>query len=348
MNNTIYKPPHRILVIRRDNIGDLVCTTPLFTTLRDHFPHTHIAALVNSYNSPVLNNNPNIDAVYVYKKAKHRNDGESKISVWLSTLRLIANLRRQKWDYAIIATTAYSKSALKFARGVKAHRIIAFAPKGTRISDPIDPRLTDSLHETESVFQLLAPFGIHSKPGPVELFNSSPLLFSSITAFNNAHPIVGLHISARKPNQRWSIEKFSKLAHEIHNRYKSNFFLFWSPGPMEHSQHPGDDEKAEKMQSLCNDIPLTLFPTKSLTELITGLSVCDYIICSDGGGMHLAAGLGKPIICLFGNSSAAHWHPWGVPYELLQKESEMVEDISVKEVLSANSSLLKKTNIHKT
>jgi len=336
----------KILVIRRDNIGDLVCTTPLFTTLRNSFPHAHIAALVNSYNAPVLNANLNLDAIYVYKKAKHRESGESKITVWLSTLKLIISLREQKWDYAIIATTAYSKSALKFARAVKPHRIISFAPNDTNISDPVDQQLTDGLHEAEAVFQLLAPLGIKEKPGAVEVFNSFSPVHSSITVSNNVHPIVGMHISARKPNQRWPIENFSKLAHELHNKFETSLLLFWSPGSMDHPQHPGDDKKAKKMQSLCDDIPLTLFPTRSLNELINGLSICDYIICSDGGGMHLAAGLGKPIICLFGNSSAVQWHPWGVPYELLQKKSEVVADISVEEVLSANGTLLNKVNLN--
>ena len=34
------------LVVRRDNIGDLVCTTPLIAALRAHYPDAWIAALV--------------------------------------------------------------------------------------------------------------------------------------------------------------------------------------------------------------------------------------------------------------------------------------------------------------
>src|SRR5262249_46468920 len=48
----------RILVVRRDNIGDLVCATPLLAALRRQFPGAHIAALVNSYNAAVLAGNP--------------------------------------------------------------------------------------------------------------------------------------------------------------------------------------------------------------------------------------------------------------------------------------------------
>ncbi|MBM3273219.1 glycosyltransferase family 9 protein, partial [Candidatus Kaiserbacteria bacterium] len=46
--------PRRILVIRRDNIGDLICTTPLLAALRKQWPHAWIGVLANSYNAPIL------------------------------------------------------------------------------------------------------------------------------------------------------------------------------------------------------------------------------------------------------------------------------------------------------
>ena len=76
----------RILVIRRDNIGDLVCTTPLIFALRERFPRAHIAALVNTYNEAVLERNPAVDAVYAYEKGKHRGKGRSALSVHLARL----------------------------------------------------------------------------------------------------------------------------------------------------------------------------------------------------------------------------------------------------------------------
>lgn len=52
--------PRRILVIRRDNIGDLVCTLPLIRALREYFPRAWIGALANSYNRDVLMGNPDL------------------------------------------------------------------------------------------------------------------------------------------------------------------------------------------------------------------------------------------------------------------------------------------------
>jgi ADP-heptose:LPS heptosyltransferase len=80
-------------------------------------------------------------------------------------------------------------------------------------------------------------------------------------------------------------------------------------------------------------------PTQTLPELIAALTECDALICADGGAMHLGAGLGLPIVCLFGNSGATRWHPWGVPYRLLQKPSFDVADIGVDEVVTAFNAL---------
>ena len=66
----------KVLIIRRDNIGDLICTTPLFEAIRRQYPEAYIAALVNSYNAPAIQGNPHLDAIFAYTKGKHA-DGET-------------------------------------------------------------------------------------------------------------------------------------------------------------------------------------------------------------------------------------------------------------------------------
>ncbi len=90
----------------------------------------------------------------------------------------------------------------------------------------------------------------------------------------------------------------------------------------------------------CAGLPLTPLPTHQLDELMSGLSLIDVLICSDGGAMHVAAGLGKPIVCMFGDSDVVKWHPWGVPYKVLQPVSRDVADLSVADLLSAYEQLV--------
>jgi len=336
----------KILVIRRDNIGDLVCTTPMFSALRQHYPDAHIAALVNSYNADVLAGNPDLDAVHVYTKAKHREAGQSVLGVYLDRLRLFRKLRAERFDHAIIAGAHFLPRALRLARLVAPRHIIGFTEPGKRGVQHIDMgipyALPQPMHEVEDIFRLLGPLGIAGPPGPQVLISPAEETHKAEELANSmtGSLTVGLHISARKPLQRWPKESFAELARRLASRHDARMLLFWSPGSANNPQHPGDDEKAAWIVENVKGLPLAPFPTRRLAELMGGLAACDAVICSDGGAMHIAAGLGKPIVCFFGNSDATRWHPWGVPYELLKKESRDVADITVEEALAAFERLM--------
>lgn len=324
-----------ILVIRRDNIGDLVCTTPFLHALRKHYPEARIEVLVNSYNAPVLAGNPDVDAVHVYRKAKHRAEGESKWRVWWQTWRLTRRIRQAGVDLAILATPAPSRSALKYARAVGARRIIGYGSQDDGLSDGLPPPST-GVHEVEAVMALLQLLDQPSAPGALRVQPDAALCVSMTRVVpSGPGPLIGLHISARKPPQRWPEASFIALAGRLVREKQARLLLFWSPGREDDPLHPGDDDKAARIVVACRGLPLAPIKTKNLEELIAGLSVCDAVICSDGGAMHLAAGVGKPIVCLFGNSEVSRWRPWGVPQRVLQPHSCDVRDVTVDEVFKA-------------
>jgi ADP-heptose:LPS heptosyltransferase len=51
--------------------------------------------------------------------------------------------------------------------------------------------------------------------------------------------------------------------------------------------------------------------------------------------MHIAAALGKPILCFFGKSDKTRWYPWKAEHVLLQPPSLNVADIGVDEAARA-------------
>jgi heptosyltransferase-3 len=120
----------------------------------------------------------------------------------------------------------------------------------------------------------------------------------------------------------------------------------WSPGSAADREHPGDDEKAKAIVSMLrNRTRLIAHRTERLQGLIAALAACDAVICSDGGASHIAAALGKPIVCFFGDSPVERWRPWGVPLRLIQPATKNVADISVEEALLAFASLAAETGV---
>lgn len=319
----------RILVIRRDNIGDLVCTTPLIRSLRKQLPGAWIAALVTHYNQAVMEKNPDIDALFSYTKTKHLKPGESRVVVFWNRLVTIWKLRRQHFDW-ILLPGGSQRSSLRFARWIGAKRIL--------VRDHEDE--AGGSHHVEQCCHQLVRMGLQLET-PMARVTPDPVIADKIKGLfprewnNQNSPLIALHLSSRKPSQRWPAERFSALVQSLHEKANAKFLLLWSPGTIDNRQHPGDDENAHCVLESTLGLPIHPVPTKRLEELIAALSLCDSIICSDGGTMHLAAALEKPVVALFGDSNPKYWGPWKVPHTVLQKPSRDVSAISVEEVVDA-------------
>ena len=341
----------RILVIRRDNIGDLVCTLPLIAALRRHFPSAYLAALVNTYNRDVLQGNPDLDEVFAYTKAKHREPGETVLGVHWRRLMLFRQLRKLHFDYVVLGGAHFLPRALQLARPLGARHIVGFTEPGRQGVEHIDMGVPygsgEGLHEVEDIFRLAAPFGIEGEAPPARVVAEGGLreaFAEQLPAGFAGHPLIGLHISARKPSNRWPAERFIDLAHRLHEEHGSRFLLFWSPGAADDRFHPGDDDKAQTIAEALGSELLHPLRTTRLGELIAGLSLCDTVVCSDGGAMHIAAALEKPIVCLFGGTDPVRWHPWRVPQVLLQEPSREVSDININKLTGAFDALMERTS----
>ena len=117
----------RFLIVRRDNIGDLVCTTPLIAALRAAHPDAHIAALVNTYNDEVLARNPALDAVHAYEKVKHRRG--SLLGNLFSTARLNLELRARRFDHVLVPVDSpHSRAIARRIAGRETHFGAAASP----------------------------------------------------------------------------------------------------------------------------------------------------------------------------------------------------------------------------
>jgi len=334
----------KILVIRRDNIGDLVCTTPLISALRRRYPRAHIAALVNTYNRQVLEGHPDLDAVYAYAKAKHRLPGQSRAAIYWDRLRLLLKLRAQRFDTVLLASSHPGASALRLARWIAPAQVAGYAEPTGLVDLALPHNAAGAMHEVEDVFRLAALFGIEGVAGKASMAVDADARVRARAALGTrdaTRKLIALHISARKPSQRWPVERYAELMRAL--GAEADFLLLWSPGAADHPQHPGDDAKAQAVIEAAANVLLIAYPTHELRDLAAALSLADYVICSDGGAMHIAAALGKPILCFFGDSDATRWHPWGVPYRLLQPESRNAADISLAAALQGLRELQQST-----
>jgi len=340
----------KILVIRRDNIGDLICTTPLLRALRKHFPEASISILVSSYNAEVLNNNHDIDRIFVFLKRRHDNHGNHPLSVIWKRWQLKRSLRKDDFDYILLANGGW-----RYARGLRGKVTIGFQERDRPTSQQPDiaiPRETSEIHEEHEVTKLarlgaVLKVPIEHSQGPTYLFPNKTIVAQErekllAAGWNPNIPTIGIHISARCPTRVWPEQYFASLIQKIIAVEHAQFLLLWAPGLLTNPKHPGDDEKALRLLHLLQGLPVFGTPTTTVSQLIAVTSLLDQLICSDGGAMHIAAALQKPILSFFGIGSIKSWHPWKTPYIALRAPSHKVKDISVEEAFAGFLQLKKK------
>ncbi|OGB99755.1 MAG: hypothetical protein A3G35_13135, partial [candidate division NC10 bacterium RIFCSPLOWO2_12_FULL_66_18] len=345
----------RILVVRKDNIGDVLCTTPALRALRRAFPEAYLTMLVSEHCRPVLERNPDLDDVFTYTKTKHRSEWLGLPALWNLT-RVIRALRTRRFDLAIAMGRPSSRSSawLAYATGA-AWRLGYFTPALHPFTFFVnlrrDPGAMAS-HEVDGCLGLLASIGIPSAGRALRLDpdpEAQAAIRRRLREAGLPPPAPGpgpaggvpegsglalVHISNRRETSRWPLASFAQAADALHERLGLAILLSWSPGDSQNPLFPGDDGRAEEVARGMRARPI-LLRTPELRELIAAVSLCNFVLSTDGGLMHIAAALDIPQVVLFGKTGPEHWAPVTEKGHVLRSGGR-ADRISVDEAVAAS------------
>lgn len=326
-----------ILIIRRDNIGDLVCTTPLIEGAKTAFPNANIYLLINTVSQDVVKNNPHITHTFIYRKAKHAASRRAKINVYFERFKMFLRLRRITFDAAILANPVPCKYSLRLAKMAGAKHIIGANTGDKSISVPFNPADFSGDHQVEQTFSYLS--AITEKKiaiPPVRIWLTEQERQQARQRVEQRLPgqKVGLavHISSRSEKRRWPLERYVETIQRYLTESSGSVLLFWSPQGTLAPDDIGDRHRAEQVLAACDSPRVALYPTASVRELVAAYELCGQVLCSDGGQMHLAAAMNKKQVVFFGDTDQKSWHPWSGEYQILQTSSGDCVDVSVDEV----------------
>lgn len=329
-----------ILVIRRDNIGDMVCTTPLLEGLKLAFPEAKITLLVNKIAQDVVSHNPNVDRLYVYKKAKHRAKNETTLGVYWQRVKIMLSLRKTRFDATILANPVPCKYSLRLAKMAGARNIIGAAQPDVQLDHPFQKSDFQGAHQVEHTYSYLSALTDKIPAVPqVNLYLSAAEQEDASSRIAALFPVpgkvYGVHISSRSPKRRWPVESYAAFINKLLEDEQARILVFWSPQGALDPNDKGDAARADELMQMINSPRVARYPTASVRELIAGFDRCEKILCSDGGQMHLAAGLHKKQVVFFGDTNATLWHPWSGEYQIMQTASGECRDVSPETVWQA-------------
>ena len=340
------KPVSNILVIRLGLLGDMMCTTPMLEAIKKHFPRGRLCLLSNEYNRAVVARNPFIDQIYTYihTKDRKRNPRAGFFASLFDAWRLKRNLKHERFDWIIVCNGGFNKPSVRIAQRLGGKIISATRENGSyeyRVDYPISGILDEPIqHEVVRTFKLLEPIGIEINELPNHLTLSADRAILNEIRIGLQPTLyqlnIAIHISSRDPRREWPVERFGEMMRKIIKICPANFWIIHAPD---------DTQRAQTLSHDISEISHRLISPANTEELIATIDLATLVICQEGGILHIAAGLQKPVVGLFENTpeKIQGWYPWGCQYRLVTNPlpAGLIKDIAANDVADAVLDLYK-------
>lgn len=305
----------RILVVRLDQIGDLVLTTPFLRELKRNAPLARITLVVKPELRELALTLPSVDEVLTFDWHLARRSDE-----WRRRLRVFgfcaAHLWPRRFELAIVPrwdADWYCQTLIAYGSG--APRRIGYSEDVDLIkrihNHGYDRLLTQTLHqksvehEVERGLDVLRALGgtaaetqLEGGSGPAADAWARAWLEDNIP--DNA-PLIALGpFAGNSVLKQWPLPNFAALGRR----------LIADGGRIVIVGGPGDREQAEHLCAKIGPGAVNVAGACFLPQTAAVLRRCTLFVGDDSGPMHLAAAAGIPVVALFGPSCPHRFRPW--------------------------------------
>ena len=289
----------RILIVNVNWIGDTLFSTPFIRAVREAYPDGCIACLLHPRTREILELNPRLDEIIIY-------DEEGEHRSLFGKLKLIASLRRKKFDIAFLLHRSFTKALITFLAGIK-ERIGYPTKKREMLLTRVVEAPAEELHKVDYFLNIARAVGLEPASKSYEFFiDDSHKKFASDllrgSGVSEEETIVVLCPGGNWDPKRWPKENFAKLADILSEKCGARIVI---------SGARKDIKLAEEIKGMMKAAPVIAAGRTTLKQLGALFAAVDLVIANDTGPMHLAVAMKAGTIALFGPTSSAITGPYG-------------------------------------
>jgi heptosyltransferase-2 len=291
----------KILVLEPGNLGDMVGILPFLRALRKQFPGAEISLLANPGTFPLLENLFLVDELIPVRFPWSQHFSQwaryNPLSrCWLELGRCAKRLRGKGYDLALSGRGDLRDNFFLWLTGINRRVGYGLLGGGFLLTELVEPDLT-RIHRADCWLRLLEHLGhrvddrepvLKLLPGE-QTFADEYLTGKGIV---DGELVVGIHPGARIKTRQWGTANFAAVGEQLTTRFGAKILWFQEP-----TEAPADFAH--------NFIRVTL----PLREFMAVLARCEFLICNDSGPMHIASGLGVPVIGVFGPTEPSWFGP---------------------------------------
>lgn len=284
MQSAVVTTSPKILIVQLGRLGDFILATCMLRALKTAFPQCQIHVLASRHNAALALAHPALARVHVHTK---------KI---FATAKLLADLRKERFDYWIDPKDHYSREGNFFARCARAEYKIGFNREGRPpvFNISIASREAEHEHVARRNLRALETFGLsHADPRPWLFVEEAAE--NKLAAFRRAHNLPQyfcVHLSAGNEIRYWPEENWKMFLQSI-SLPDRRFIL---------TVAPQDAALAEKLRL---QIPQAhYFAAHTVADLLAVVKNAELVVSPDTSVVHVAAAFDRPLLGLYSN------HEW--------------------------------------
>ncbi len=317
-----------VLIVRLDEIGDVVLTTPLFRELRRNLPAAHITLVVRPRAAELMQHCPYVNEVLAYEcDTAHLR--WQRFRQHLSAIRFARkHLWTRRYDLALLprwdvdqdhaAFVAYFSGAkwrMGYSETVGEQKQRLNSGLDHLLTHPIDDRA--SKHEVERNLTLIRALGGSVHETQLELCTTAEDEAFAEQIFQQAgiaaaETLIALcPAGGTSPLKQWPVGRFVELGRRLPAEHGARLVFVGGPG---------EEALGAELERRLNARSVNLIGKTTLRQLAAVLRRCSLYVGNDTGPMHVAAAMGVPVVALFGSSCRHRFHPWSENHQVVANE----------------------------
>ncbi|WP_371372144.1 lipopolysaccharide heptosyltransferase II [Sporomusa aerivorans] len=297
-----------ILIVKLSAIGDVIHALPVASALKKCFSQARITWIVEPPAYDLLTNNPYIDEIIVFEKAKFK----SLSGFYQYAPAFIKTLRAKQFDLALDLQGLFKSAAISLLSGAPRRFVYCNAREG---SDKVGKRIcgpNSQGHVVERYFDVVRELGcnITNPEFVINITDEEAAVAAAIAkqaGLTLESPYIVLMPGTNWPNKCWPADKFAQLADQL---FASNLIPVLVGGNAEKNV-------ISEIAAQTAILPIDISGRTTLKQLAHIIKNARAVVAGDTGPMHLAAALGTPVIALFGPTDPNRNGPYGLGHHVV-------------------------------
>ena len=290
----------KILIIRRNRLGDSINVLPIIEALKKNYPSVSISILANQYNAEIFRHSKYIDEIYCINEKW----GLGRITLYFNPI--IKKLRNERFDL-VIGLGGYASMLSQMSYCIKGSYSVGPRSFQGNFNDLLFDLAVNKINSKNALH--IDEMANIVKSAHLKLPKKLPYpkLYSTSKAKRNWLAICP---DVNRKESRYSVVAYKEIIEFLLSKKIVGKVILFLNSPQ--SPYMKLTQYGAKYKE-----------TNNLKDFIQNIAQCKIALTAAGGSSHIASALNLKVIVISGIKNQAFWRPYGEKIKIFENENNI-------------------------